>query len=166
MHAYELFQNIKPSIITDMFMWMRETDRNLYKTALGSLASNRKMRLPFLQKKPVTEQIAWMLKTLQLKPSDMIAEHLLQVYFMQGQENMLVTFCDSLDIPHNGKGQVEGSLPDTLDPDKLKTAIDALLEQNDPALVALYLHTFNLQSPEGWSALSAALEQDDRLQLS
>ena len=56
MHAYELFQNIKPSIVTDMFMWMRETDRNLYKTALGSLASNRKLRLPFLQKKPVTEQ--------------------------------------------------------------------------------------------------------------
>ena len=58
----------------------------------------------------------------------MIAEHLLQVYFMQGQEGMLVTFCDALDIPHNGKGQVEGRLPETLDAEKLKAAIDALLE--------------------------------------
>lgn len=166
MHAYELFQNIKPSIVTDMLMWMRETDRNLYKTALSSLASNRKLRLPFVQKKPVTEQCAWMHKTLQLKTSDMIAEHLLQVYFMQGQKNMLVTFCDSLDIPHNGKGQVEGSLPENLDPDKLKTAIDALLEQHEAPLVTLYLHTFNLQTPEGWSALADALISDERLQLS
>ena len=111
MQAYELFQAVKPSIVSDMLMWMRETDRNLYKTALGGLASNRKLRLPFLQKKPVTEQIAWVHKNLQSKTSNMIAEHLLQVYFMQGQEALLVTFCDALDIPHNGKGQVEGDYP-------------------------------------------------------
>lgn len=165
MRAYELFQNVKPSIVTDMFTWMRETDRNLYKTALGSLASNRKLRLPFLQKKPAAEQFSWMHKNLQLKPSDMIAEHLLQVYFMQGQEKMLVSFCDSLGIAHNGKGQVEGNLPENLDPDKLKTAIDALLEQHEAPLVTLYLRTFNLQTPVGWSALTDALDSDERLQL-
>ena len=166
MHAYELFQAVKPSIVSDMLMWMRETDRNLYKTALGGLASNRKLRLPYLQKKPVTEQIAWVHKNLQLKTSDMIAEHLLQVYFMQGQETLLVTFCDALGIPHNGKGQVEGELPEKLEENKLKAAIDTLLENNDPALVTLYLRTFNLQSPEGWSAMSDALEGDERLKLS
>ena len=166
MHAHELFQNVKPAIVTDMFMWMRETDRDLYKTALGSLATNRKLRLPFLQKKPAAEQIAWMHKTLNLKTSDMIGEHLLQVYFMKGQEGMLITFCDALEIPHDGKGQVESDLPDALDPDKLKTAIGALLEKNDPALVTLYLHTFNIQTPDGWTALSDALSSDERLQLS
>jgi hypothetical protein len=166
MQAHELFQKLKPSIVTDMLMWMRETDRSLYKTALGSLASSRRLRLPFLQKKPVTEQISWIHKTLALKSSDTIAEHLLQVYFMQGQEKMLVTFCDSLDIPHNGKGQVEGELPENLDAGKLKTAVDALLEQNDPALVTLYLRTFNLQTPEGWTALADTLESDERLKLS
>lgn len=165
MHAYELFQAVNPSIVSDMFMWMRETDRNLYKTALGSLATNRKLRLAFLQKKSAVDQIAWMHKTLQLKTSDMIGEHLLQVYFMKGQEGMLVTFCDALEIPHDGKGQVEGDLPETLDPDKLKSAIDALLEKEEPALVSLYLHTFNIQTPEGWSSLAEALENDERLKL-
>lgn len=166
MQAYELFQAVKPSIVADMLMWMRDTDRNLYKTAIGGLASNRKLRLPYLQKKPVTEQIAWVHKNLQLKTSDMIAEHLLQVYFMQGQEALLVTFCDALGIPHNGKGQVEGDLPEKLEEDTLKKAIDSLLENNDPALVTLYLRTFNLQTPEGWSAMSDALESDERLKLS
>ncbi len=165
MHAYELFQAVKPSIVTDMFMWMRDTDRDLYKTALGSLTTNRKLRLAFIQKKPAKEQIAWMLKTLQLKTSDMIGEHLLQVYFMKGQEDMLVTFCDHLGIEHDGKGQVENELPETLDPEKLKSAVDALLEKNDPALVTLYLHTFNIQTPDGWKELADILENDDRLKL-
>ncbi len=165
MQAYELFQNIKPGIVEDMFQWFRDEDRNLYKTALGSLATSRKLRLAFLQKKPVAEQITWMHKTLQLKSSDMIGEHLLQVYFMKGQEELLVTFCDALEIPHDGKGQVEGDLPESLDPDKLKTAVDALLDKNDPALVSLYLHTFNIQTPDGWEELSKVLENDERLKL-
>lgn len=165
MNAYELFKNIKPSVVTDMFMWMRDTDRELYKTALGSLATNRKLRLTFLQKKPATEQIAWMHKTLQLKTSDMIGEHLLQVYFMKGQQDMLTTFCDALGIDHNGEGQVEGDLPESLDAEKLKTAVDALLEKNDPALVTLYLHTFNIQTPEGWNELREILANDERLKL-
>lgn len=166
MHAYELFQSVKPSIASEVLLWMRETDRNAYKTVLGSLATSRKLRLPFLQKKPVIEQVAWMHKTLQLKGNDMVAEHLLQVFFMQGQQGMLVTFCDALEIPHNGEGQVEGDLPETLDQTKLNHAIDALLEKHDPTLVTLYLHTFNLQTPDGWSALAEALEQDERLTLS
>lgn len=166
MHAYELFNAVKPSIVQDMFVWMRETDRNLYKTALGTLANNRKLRPAFIQKKPVVEQISWMHKTLQLKTSSMIGEHLLQVYFMQGQNDMLATFCDGLEIPHDGKGQVEGDLPKTLDSEKLKSSIDSLLEKFDPALVSLYLHTFNIQTPDGWEELSKALEQDDRLKLS
>ena len=166
MTAHELFKNVKSSLVQDLFQWMRDTDRELYKTALGSLATNRKMRLAYLQKKPVVEQINWMHKTLQLKTSDMIAEHLLQVYFMKGQEDMLAMFCDGLNIPHDGKGQVEGDLPESLDPEQLKSAIDALLEKYDPSLVALYLHTFNLQTPDGWTALTDALNNDKRLTLS
>ena len=165
MTAHELFSKAKPATVQDMFMWMRDTDRNLYKTALGSLATNRKMRLAYLQKKPATEQIAWMHKTLQLKTSDMIGEHLLQVYFMQGQEELLAAFCDGLGIEHNGKGQVEGALPEKLDADKLNSTIDQLLEKHDAGLVALYLHTFNLQTPDGWTALADALENDERLKL-
>jgi len=165
MNAYELFTAVKPSIVQDMFMWMRETDRELYKTALSSLASNRKLRPAFIQKKPVTEQIGWMHKTLNLKTSDMIGEHLLQVYFMKGQNEMLAAFCDGLEIPHDGNGQVDGDLPEQLDADKLKTAIDSLLEKFDPALVSLYLHTFNIQTPDGWEELSKALDEDDRLKL-
>ena len=166
MNAYEIYQTIDPALITDMFKWIREEDRRLYKTAIASLAANRKLRPVFVEKKSVVDQIAWMHKTLKLKTSDTIGEHLLQVWFMKGQKELLIGFCDGMGIEHDGEGSVEGSLPETLDDEKLKATIEALLEAHDPKLVTLYLTVFNLQTASGWDNLVALLESDERLTFS
>jgi hypothetical protein len=163
-NAYQIYQDIKPSIITDLFTWMRTDERDLYKSTVATLANDRKLRTVFIQKKSVAEQIAWMHKTLKLKSSDMIGEHLFQVYFMQGQQALLVAFCDAMGIEHDGKGSVDGALPETLDTDKLKAAIDTLLESFDSHLVSLYLRIFNLQTQNGWENLTEILASDERLQ--
>jgi hypothetical protein len=162
-NAYEIYQNIKPSIIVDLFTWMRSEERDLYKTTVSTLANDRKLRPVFVQKKSILEQISWMHKTLKLKSSDMIGEHLFQVYFMQGQQDLLVAFCDAMGIEHDGKGSVEGTLPEAFDTDKLKAAIDTLLEDFDPQLVSLYLNIFNLQTESGWENLNEILASDERL---
>lgn len=143
---------------------MRTDERDLYKSTVATLANDRKLRTVFIQKKSVAEQIAWMHKTLKLKSSDMIGEHLFQVYFMQGQQALLVAFCDAMGIEHDGKGSVDGALPETLDTDKLKAAIDTLLESFDSHLVSLYLRIFNLQTQNGWENLTEILASDERLQ--
>ena len=109
---------------------------------------------------------AWLHKTLKLRTSDTIGEHLFQAYFMKGQQQLLIAFCDGLGIEHDGEGSVEGSLPDTLDDEKLKSTIDTLLEGNDAKLITLYLHIFNLQTESGWENLGKLLEEDERLTLS
>lgn len=162
-NAYEIYQNIKPSIIVDLFTWMRNEERDLYKTTVATLANDRKLRPVFIQKKPVAEQIAWMHKTLKLKSSNMIGEHLFQVYFVQAQQGLLVAFCDAMGIKHDGKGSIDGALPKSLDDEKLKTAIDTLVADNDPQLVSLYLHIFNLQTQSDWKNLTETLASDERL---
>ena len=142
---------------------MRAEERNLYKTTLATLANDRKLRPVFVQKKSIAEQISWMHKTLKLKSSDMIGEHLFQVYFMQGQQALLVAFCDAMGIDHDGKGSVDGALPEAFDTDKLKAAIDILLADFDPQLVSLYLNIFNLQTDSGWQNLNEILASDERL---
>jgi len=77
----------------------------------------------------------------------------------------LVTFCDAMGIEHDGKGSVDGDLPETLDADKLKTAVDTLLEKFDAKLVTAYLLVFNLQTTNGWDSVTAILESDDRLSI-
>lgn len=163
MKAHEIYQSIDPALVTTMLDWFRDHDRNVYRSALASLAQSRKLRLVFLQKKPVAEQYAWLLKTLKSKQSDTIGEHLLQAWLMAGNQDMLVKFCDEVGIEHDGKGSVTGDLPEELSEETVDKAVDALLADFDPKLATLYLTVFNLQRPGGWDALTEKLAKDDRL---
>ncbi len=163
--AHELFTAADPALVTQMLDWFRDHDRNVYKSAVATLAQSKKLRLVFIQKKPLTEQYAWILKTLRGKQADTIGEHLLQAWFMAGNQEMLAKFCDAMGIEHDGKGSVTGDLPKELDAAKLDEAVDTLAGAYDPKLVTLYLHVFNLQRPGGWDAPTAKLNGDSRLAL-
>lgn len=164
--AHELYSAVDPAVVTEILDWFRANDRNVYKTAVATLAGNRKLRPVFIQKKPLTEQYAWIHKTLKLNVCDTIGEHLLQAYLMAGQQSLLAMFCDGLGIPHDGKGSVVGDLPKKLDPERLATTIDKLVDIFDPKIFTVYLHCFNMQVAGGWPELTEKLESDPRLVLS
>ena len=165
MKAYEIYSAVDPSIVNQMLDWFRSHDRNVYKSAVASLAENRKLRPIFVEKKSMPEQYAWIHKTLKIGACNTIGEHLMQAYLMGGQQPLLAMFCDGLGIPHDGKGAVVGELPKTFDAERLNSTIDRLLETFDPKLITLYLRCFNLQTPNGWSELSDKLASDSRLVL-
>lgn len=164
--AHEIYAAIDPDLFKRMLDWFRDNDRKVYSSAVASLAQNRKLRPVFVQRKSVPDQYAWLLKTLKLRQSDTIGEHLLQAWLMAGNQEMLASFCDAMGIEHDGKGQVTGDLPESIDAARLDAAVDTLLGEHDAKLVTLYLTVFNLQTPDGWEAVSAKLEGDERLGLS
>jgi hypothetical protein len=163
--AHELYSAVDPVIISQMFDWFRNNDRNVYKSAVSTLAGNRKLRPVFIQKKPIDEQYAWLLKTLKLNVCNAIGEQLLQAYLMAGQQSLLAMFCDGMGVPHDGKGSVIGDLPNKLDAERLDATVDRLISLFDPKLLTLYLHCFNMQVPDGWPELTAKLQSDARLVL-
>jgi len=163
--AHELYTAVDPAIITQILDWFRANDRNVYNSAVATLANNRKLRPVFIQKKTLTEQYTWITKTLKINACNTIGEHLLQAYLMAGQQSLLAMFCDGLGIPHDGKGSVVGDLPKKLDPERLDSTVDRLVDIFDPKLFTVYLHCFNMQIPGGWSDLNAKLESDERLKL-
>jgi hypothetical protein len=163
--AHELYSAVDPAIVTEILDWFRANDRNVYKSAVATLAANRKLRPVFIQKKTLPEQYAWILKTLKLNACDTIGEHLLQAYLMSAQQSLLAMFCDGLGIPHDGRGSVVGDLPKKLDPERLSSTIGKLADIFDPKMLTLYLYCFNLQVPGGWPELTAKLESDERLKL-
>jgi len=152
-------------MVTEMLDWFRANDRNVYKTAVATLADKRKLRPVFIQKKPLPAQFAWIHKTLSVPALDAIGEQLLHAYLMSAQQSMLGMFCDGLGIPHDGKGSVVGDLPKQLDSGRLNETIDKLVDLFDPKLFTLYLHCFNMQVPGGWPELTEKLASDDRLVL-
>lgn len=160
-----MFSAVSADLVKQMLDWFRDQDRKVYKTAIASLASQRKLRPVFIERKPLVDQYAWIHKTLQMRGSTAIGEHLLQAWLMAGQQPMLAAFCDAMGIEHDGNGTVSGELPESLDSAKLDQAVDQLLQAHDPQLVAVYLTCFNQQVPGGWESLNAKLEGDERLKL-
>ncbi|NJM39088.1 MAG: hypothetical protein HC845_15215 [Akkermansiaceae bacterium] len=111
MKAHELYAAVDPSFVSTIFDWFRANDKNVYRSAIATLAANRKLRPVYVEKKSLPDQYAWLHKTLKLKACETIGEHILQAYLMTGQQSMLSMFCDGLGIPHDGKGSVVGDLP-------------------------------------------------------
>ena len=164
MRSFEIFQQISPELANRIFHDLRTEEKDVYTTALSSLAAQRKLRPVFIQKKRPEEQYAWLHKMAKLKLADGIDEHLLQIWLMKAREEMLVIFLDLMAIDHDGEGAVE-DLPETLDAEKLPGAIEKLLGKFDAEEVAVYLHVFQMQRPGGWDELSAELEKNDKLSL-
>ncbi len=165
MHAHQLFQNISPELTAEILTAIREKDRAIYRTSIGSLAAQKKLRPVFIQKKPLEEQIRWAHKTLQLKLCDEMAEHILQVWLLGCHPGMLIEFLDDMGIKHDGKGSVD-DLPEELDSAKLSPAVDGLLKNHPAPRVSIYLRLFQLQRPGGWEALGKLIDSDARLALS
>jgi hypothetical protein len=163
--AHELYSAVDPAIVTQILDWFRANDKNVYRSAVATLAANRKLRPVFIEKKSMADQYAWIHKTLKINACDTIGEHLLQAYLMAGQQSLLAMFCDGMGIPHDGKGSVVGNLPKKLDTDRLNSTIERLVDIFEPKILAVYLHCFNMQVNGGWPELSEKLASDERLAL-
>ncbi len=164
MKAHEIFQEIDAPFAGDIIGYFRDESREIYKTTLASLAIQKKLRPVFIQKKPVKDQIAWLIKTLKLRLADGVGEHLLQVWLLQTQQPMLIQFLDAMEIEHDDEGAVE-DLPESIDAEKLGSAIDGLLEKYPAPLITLYLRVFQMQQANGWPEIAGMLENDERLTL-
>ena len=162
MKSYTIFQKADDETVTQFLDWMRNQERGVYRAALRELGALKKLRPQFMQQKPLTEQYAWIRKMLCWKPAETIADHLLQVWLIRKHELMLISCPDKLGLAHNGHG-VADVLPEKLDADKLREAVDYLLANYPAGAVSIYLHMFQNQTDEGWPELADILANDERV---
>lgn len=164
MHGHQLIQSCDPATIDNVFKYFHSNNKEVYRQAIQTLAQQKKLRPDFITKKPVPEQILWLRRQLSLKINAAVAEHLLQIYFIKAREPMLVEFLNTAGIDHDGSGQIE-ELPTSIDPEKLAKAAELLKQNYGTGLTQLYLHLFQMQTPEGWPELAALLKSDEQLKL-
>ncbi|MES2708162.1 MAG: hypothetical protein V4726_16330 [Verrucomicrobiota bacterium] len=163
MKAYLMFQSMPAESSRAIADWLRDTEKEVFKATLSSLAAQRRLRPIFVARKTKAEQAAWVVEQLKSKLNEAVGENLLQIWLMKGRSAMLVTFLDSLGIPHDGNGGIEGDTPATLDPARVKAGVEALLAAHPATEVAVYLNLFQLQQPGGWPELQAVLDADPKL---
>lgn len=144
--------------------FLHENQKPLYRATLETLAKSRNLRPVFLEKKPRTEQHAWILTQLSRKANDDTAAHLLQIWLVGAHKNLLCDFLDGFKIAHDENGTVE-ALPPAPAREDLVRVIDSLRSRYEPALLAVYLNTFQSLDSEGWPSLQELINEDTTLQL-
>jgi hypothetical protein len=115
MQAHEMFSRMSPALGLTITGWLRDTERNVYRSAIGSLAAQKKLRPVFVTKKAAVEQCTWLVEQLKLRGNEAVGENLLQIWLMKGRSGMLAEFLNALGVPHDGNGGVDGDLPPALD---------------------------------------------------
>ncbi len=165
MHTHEIFAALPPESAAEIFGYLQRDEKQLYKAAIDTLAKQRKLRPVFVERKPRPERWAWIQNALGRAVNDSVAAHILQIWLVGQQADLLCAFLDGLGIAHDENGTVE-TLPDAPPKEDLQRVIDDLTARFDRNTVAVYLHAFQATHDEGgWPSLGELLESDPRLQL-
>ena len=164
MKCYEVFGKLSPELTNEIFAYLLEFEKPVYKAMVQNIASRRKLRPVFIERKPKQERHLWLHQALSLKSADDLTMQLLQIWLLGAQREMICEFLDSLGIEHDGKGVVD-NLPAAPSRERLDQTISKLLEKRSPEAVALYLHAFQAMDETGWSILDEALATDPRISL-
>lgn len=163
MTCHELLGFMSPALANEILEFAHDSDKNLYKATMASVAEALKLRPVFFERKSRADRHASMLSMLTRPRFEAVAANLIRGWLVQGQSGMLADFLDALGVPHQ-KGVVE-SFPEKVDDAKLNQAVEVLLAKHTPERVVIYLNAFCSMNEVGWPNLEKMLDSDPRLQL-
>ena len=164
MTSYEIFGHCSSQLANEIFVYLQEKEKPVYRAVIQNLANQRKLRPVFIERKPKPERHTWLHQALARKPADDLATQVLQIWLLGAQQPLICGFLEALQIKHDGKGVVD-QLPPEPEPPKLQAAIDSILEHHSPEVVTVYLHLFRMMDDAGWKHLDEILGNDARLVL-
>jgi hypothetical protein len=163
MRSHEIFQRMPPALAAQIFTFLQMEQKPVYKAAIQGLANQRHLRGVFIERKPPVERHPWMQAAFGRVISDALASHVLQVWLLRANKQMLCDFLDAMEIKHEEDGTVE-TLPPAPPKEKIANATAQLLAKYPAETVAVYLHAFReMDSAVQWPALDEILAEEPRL---
>lgn len=159
MTSNEIFSRIAPETRAALFEWLMEHDRTAYKAAIGLLASRRKLRPVFVERKPRDERHAWMGEALTKPAAADLATELLQAWVLGEHKAMVCGFLDALGISHDGQGILE-NLPPEPAPALVEAAVGKIRAAYPADAVFVYLQLFAAMDIADWPHLKSLLADD------
>jgi hypothetical protein len=164
MTSYEIFGHCSSQLANDILAYLQEKEKPVYRAVIQNLAVQRKLRPVFVERKPKPERNIWLHQALARKPADEIATQVLQIWLLGSQQPLICEFLDALEIKHDGKGVVD-ELPPEPDAEKVRAAVNRIVEHYPSEIVAVYLQMFRMMDDSGWKHLAEILDTDQRLRL-
>jgi hypothetical protein len=164
MSPNEIFAQMPAGSCSAILADLLENEKPLFKNLVENLATQRKLRPIFIERKPRAERFEWIREALGRRQNEAIAANLLQIWLVSRHPEMLCDFLDSLGIKHDDNGTVE-QIPPQPEKPALEAAVAVLLGKYDASIVAVYLHAFQALNETGWPLLEEIIAADPRLHL-
>ncbi|MEI7728293.1 MAG: hypothetical protein WCO56_01925 [Verrucomicrobiota bacterium] len=162
MTSNELLGFMPQPMALDILEFVFTTDKAVYRTVLAAVAEARRVRPIFMEHQSRAERHPAMLAVLSRPAMNAAAGNLIRLWLLKKHTAMLADFLEQLGIPHT-EGVVE-NLPNKVEDDKLRAAVDTLLGKYPKDLITVYLNAFNSMNETAWDNLTAILHSDPRLQ--
>jgi len=157
-----MFGFMTPALAVRILEYTHDNNKELYRTALLSVAEAKKLRPTFFERTPRSTRHSDMATMLSRPRLELVAANLLREWLMKDRTAMLGDFLDSLAIPHKD-GAVD-DLPPSVEDAKLAAAVDSLLGKYPAEEVAVYLNAFYTMNDVRWPNLESMLKTEPRLQ--
>src|SRR5258708_8795565 len=113
MRSYEIFRECPAEVVNEIFVYLHEHEKGVYRAIIQNIATQRKLRPVFIERKPKTERHEWLRQALSRKPADDVAAQTLQIWLLGAQKDFICQFLEALQIAHNVKGFVYQLTPNT-----------------------------------------------------
>ena len=162
MKSHELIGFMPAELANEVIEHTHVNDKEVYQAVLAGVAQAQKVRPIFLARQPRSTRHPLMLNVLTRGSMDHVTGNLIRSWLLNKHRPMLEDFLNALGIPHK-EGVVE-DVPASMEDEKVKSAVEGLLQKYPHPVVAVYLHMFNEMNDPRWANLDQMLESDPRLQ--
>lgn len=153
MRPFQLFAAMPPEQFRGFLDALKEKAPIGYAQSLGLTAGVLKARPVFLQRQPVERRAELVRKALGRVMSNVVAEEMLAVYFLECRNELLTEWLDELGLEHE-KGMLKGEdAPPEPPASKLASALEAFRKKandDDRADRELLLKAFAAQTSITW----------------
>lgn len=164
LNPYEIFAKMPAATASDIFTFLHDQQKPLYKATVDAVAKAHHLRPVFVERKPRAEQHSWLAEKVSRKQHDALAAHVIQAWLVGAHKQLLCDFLDGFGIAHDENGTIE-VLPEAPPIEKVASVVEELKSKYDAPLLAVYLNTFQALDSEGWSTLAQLIQNDPSLQL-
>src|SRR6201981_22270 len=107
MTSYEIFGHSSSQLANEIFVYLQEKEKPVYRAVIQNLANQRELGPVFGERKRNPERHTGIHRALAIKPADDLATQVLQIWLLGAQQPLICQFLDALEIKHDGKGGVD-----------------------------------------------------------
>lgn len=122
-----------------------------------AIAAALKFRPVAVKKMPLAERIKVLARVV--RPEQSLVSSLLLALHLERRKQMMATFLDTLEIPHED-GLIDGEFEcEPPDEEKMRKAIDLLFEKYPSSHVELYLVTIYMMDQHTWQHVATVMKE-------